>query len=237
MFIQGVTLNGINVYDASFNGNGALLYVDAGNTASYPGTGTTWTGLSNNTSNATLVGSPPFTSAGTSSYFTFNGLGSNYASTTASKFNVTYTGKTVFVVARMTAVVASAFRCLFGTNSGTRNFNTYIYSPSSGVYQMHYSAGSAGGFSNNLSLTTNQWFVGAVTQTTGGLVTYYFNGQPAGTNTGIGFIQYAANNGEFIALGDNYWYGDIGVCAVYGQALSADQILQNYNALKGRYGL
>ena len=237
MFIQGVTLKGINVYDASFNGNGALLYVDAGNTSSYPGTGTTWTGLSNNASNATLVGSPPFTSAGTSSYFTFNGLGSNYASTTASKFNVTYTGKTVFVVARMTAVLAGAFRCLFGTNSGSRNFNTYMYSPSSGVYQFHYSAGGAGGFSNNLSLTTNQWFVGAVTQTTGGLVTYYFNGQLAGTNTGITFAQYASNGGEFIALGDNYWYGDIGVCAVYGQALSANQILQNYNALKGRYGL
>ena len=137
----------------------------------------------------------------------------------------------------MTAVVAGAFRCLFGTNSGSRNFNTYIYSPSSGVYQFHYSANGQGGFSSNLPLTTNQWFVGAVTQTTGGLVTYYFNGQPAGTNTGVTFAQYAGNGGEFIALGDNYWYGDIGLCAVYGQALSADQIQQNYTALKGRYGL
>ena len=237
MIIQGMTLKNINVYDASFNGNGALLYVDAGNAASYPGSGTTWTGLSSNASNATLVGSPPWTSAGTASYFTFNGLGSNYASTTASKFNVAYTGKTVFVAARMTAVIAGAFRGLFGTNAGTRNFNTYIYSPSSGVYQMHYSAGGAGGFSNNLSITTNQWFIAAVTQTTGGLVSYYLNGQPVGTNTGIGFIQYAANGGEFVALCDNYWYGDIGVCAVYGQALTADQIQQNYNALKSRYGV
>lgn len=237
MIIQGVTLKNINVYDASFNGAGALLYVDAGNTASYPGSGTAWTGLSTNASNATLVGSPPWTSAGAASYFTFNGLGSNYASTTASKFNVAYTGKTVFVAARMTAVLAGAFRGLFGTNAGTRNFNTYIYSPSSGVYQMHYSAGGAGGFSSNLSITTNQWFIAAVTQTTGGLVSYYLNGQPAGTNTGIGFIQYAANGGEFVALTDNYWYGDIGVCAVYGQALTADQIQQNYNALRARYGL
>ena len=237
MIIQGAKIQGLNVYDASFNGNSALLYLDAGITASYPGTGTAWTGLSSNASNATLVGSPPWTNAGTASYFTFNGLGSNYASTTASKFNVAYTGKTVFVAARMTAVLAGAFRGLFGTNGGTRNFNTYIYSPSTGVYQMHYSAGGAGGFSNNLSITTNQWFIVAVTQTTGGLVTYYLNGQPAGTNTGIGFIQYAANNGEYVALCDNYWYGDIGVCAVYGQALTADQIQQNYNALRGRYGL
>ena len=237
MIIQGVKITNTTVYDASFNSNGALLYVDAGNTASYPGTGTTWTGLSNNSHNATLVGSPGFTSAGAASYFTFNGLGSNYASTTASKFNVTYTGKTVIVAARMTAVLAGAFRGLFGTNGGTRNFNTYIYSPSSGVYQFHYSAGGAGGFSNNLSLTTNQWFVGAVTQTTGGLVSYYLNGQPVGTNTGITFIQYGANNGEYVALCDNYWYGNINMCAVYGRTLSGDEISQNFKSLRSRYGL
>ena len=237
--IQGVTLSNTIVYDASFNGAGALLYVDAGNTASYPGTGTTWTGLSTNASNATLVGSPPWTSAGTASYFTFNGTGSQYASTTSSKFNVVYTGKTVFFAARINigAFSVGTFRCAFGTNGGSRNFNTYLYSPSSGVLQMHYSAGGAGGFSSNLSLTTNQWFVGAVTQTTGGLVTYYFNGQAAGTNTGITFAQYAANSGEFVALGDNYWSGDIGVCAVYGQALTADQIQQNFNAIRTRFNL
>ena len=235
MIIQGVTLSNATVYDASFNSKDALLYVDAGNSASYPGTGTTWTDLSGRANNATLVGSPGYTSS--PGYFTFNGLGSNYASTTASKFNTTYTGKTVVVAARMTGFTAGTFRGLFGTNSGTRNFNTYIYSPSSGVYQMHYSAGGGGGFSNNLSLTTNQWFVGAVTQTTGGLVTYYFNGQPAGTNTGVTFAQYASNGGEFVALTDNYWYGDIGVCAVYGRALSGDEIKQNFNALRTRYGL
>ena len=226
-----------NIVPSTFINAGALLYLDAGNPASYPGSGTTWTGLSTNASNATLVNSPPWTSAGTASYFSFNGTGLQYASTTASKFNVVYTGKTVFVAARMTAFTTGTFRGLFGTNAGSRNFNTYIYSPSSGVYQMHYSAGGGGGFSNNLSLTTNQWFVGAVTQTTGGLVTYYFNGQPAGTNTGVTFAQYAANGGEFVALCDNYWYGDISVCAVYGSALTANQIQQNYDSIKGRYGL
>ena len=238
MIIQGVTLKGINVYDSSFNSNGALLYVDAGNTASYPGTGTAWTGLSNNASNATLVGSPTFTSAGAASYFTFSGTGAQYASTTASKFNTTYTGKTVVVAARMTAggFSTGTFRGLFGTNSGTRNFNTYIYFTGS-AFQIHYSAGGVGGFSNNLSLTTNQWFIVAVTQTTGGLVSYYLNGQPAGTNTGVTFIQYGGNNGEYVALCDNYWYGDIGMTAVYGRALSADEITQNYTAIRTRYGV
>ena len=236
MIIQGISITNTSVYDGSFNSNGALLYVDAGNAASYSGSGTTWTDLSTTGNNATLVNSPGYSSA-YSGYLTFSGTGSQYASTTASKFNVTYTGKTVLVAARMTGFTAGTYRGLFGTNSGTRNFNTYIYSPSTGVYQIHYSAGGTGGVSNNLPLTTNQWFIAAVTQTTGGLVTYYFNGQPVGTNTGIGFIQYAANNGEYVALCDNYWYGDIGVCAVYGRALSGDEIKQNFNALKSRYGL
>ena len=233
MIIQGVSLSNITVYDASFNSNGALLYVDAGQNRSYPGSGTTWNDLSSNTNNATLVGNPAFNIS--TGYFTFSGTGAQYASTTASKFNVTYTGKTVFVAARMTGFTAGTYRCLFGTNTGTRNFNTYIYSPSAGVYQIHWSASSGGGLSNNLSLTTNQWFILAVTHTTGGLVSYYLNGQPVGTNTGQTFTQYAANGGEFVALGDNYWYGDIGMCAVYGRALSGDEIKQNFNALKDRY--
>ena len=125
--IQGINIQGFNVYDSSFNSNGALLYLDSGQAASYSGSGTAWTDLSGNSNNATLVNSPAYTTAWNGD-FAFNGTGSQYASTIAAKFNQTYTGKTVFVAARMTAVAATTFRCLFGTNGGTRNFNTYIYS-------------------------------------------------------------------------------------------------------------
>jgi len=235
--VQGTNIQGFTVYDASFNSNGALLYLDAGNAASYPGSGTTWTDLSTNTNNATLVGPPPFTSAGANSYFTFNGAGTQYAGTLTAKYNQTYTGKTVFIVARLTAIAATTYRCMFGTPTGTRNFNTYIYSPSTGVYQIHFSANGLGGLSNNLPITTNQWFCATVTQTTGGLISYYLNGQPVGTNTGQTFSQWVSNGGENVAYADNYWYGDIPIVAVYGRALSSDQILQNYNSIKGRYGL
>ena len=238
MFISGVTLKGINVYDSSFNSNGALLYLDAGDTASYPGSGTTWTDLSGNTNNATLNGSPTFTNAGVASYFSFNGIGTQNATTASAKYVQTFTGKTVIVAARMAnnSFTAGTFRGLFGTAAGNRNFNTYMYAPSSGVFQLHYSAGGGGGMSNNLPLSYMQWFIIAVTHTTGGLVTYYFNGQPIGTNTGVTFTQYVnSGNSENVAFTDNYWYGDIGVTAVYGRALNASEIQQNYNALSTKY--
>ena len=241
MIIQGVSLSGTTVHDASFNSKDALIYVDAGKTASYPGSGTTWTDLSGNTNNGILVNSPGFTSAGAASYFTFSGIGgagTPYASTTAAKFNKTYTGKTVIIAARManSSFGSGQYRCVFGTNGGTRNFNTYMYFDGSN-FKLHYSAGGVGGFSNNLSIAYMQWFVIAVTHTTGGLVTYYLNGVPVGTNTGQTFIQYSNNNGEYIALGDNFWYGDINMCAVYGRTLSSGELSQNYQSLKSRYGL
>jgi hypothetical protein len=88
-----------------------------------------------------------------------------------------------------------------------------------------------------LTLTGNIQINGTVTQTTGGLVSYYLNGQPVGTNTGQTFAQWSTNGGEDVAYGDNYWYGDIPVVAVYGRALTGDQITQNFNAIRSRYGL
>lgn len=242
MIIQGVTLKGINIYDSSFNSNGALLYLDPGNTSSYSGSGTTWTDLSGNNNNATLNGSPTFTNAGSASYFTFNGAGTQNATTLSSKYVQTYTGKTVMMVIRPSSSAwtngAAQFRGIFGTAAGARNFNTYIYHDASNNIAIHYSANGLGGFSNNITLPSNQWSVVAVTQTTGGLVTYYLNGVAVGTNTSVTFAQYAnSGNSENVAYTDNWWYGDVGVTAVYGRALSADEIVQNYNSLATRYGM
>lgn len=219
-----------------------LLYLDPGNSSSYSGSGTTWNDLSGNNNTATLNGGPTWTDAGAASYFTFNGTGTQNATTASAKYVQTYTGKTVMMAIRPSASAwtngLDQFRGIFGTAAGSRNFNTYIHHDSSNNLQIHYSANGTGGFSNNISLPSNQWSIIAVTQTTSGLVTYYLNGQAVGTNTGITFAQYAnSGNTENVAFTDNYWYGDVGVTAVYGSALTADEIQQNYNALILRFGI
>lgn len=238
MIIQGITLTGTKVYDASFNSVGALLYLDAGNTVSYSGSGTTWTDLSTYQNNATLTGSPPWTSAGTSSYFGFNGS-NQYAPVTAAKLNVTYTGKTtMFSVRTVNANTGNGiYRCLFGGDN-LRNFNTYLYHVSGTTWQLHFDSNSQGGISNSFTVVDNQWVVVAITQTIGGVLTYYVNGQQLGTpQTGKTFSQYINGGVEAVARADNYWRGDMGVCAVYGRALIADEIQQNFNSLRSRYGL
>ena len=72
----------------------------------------------------------------------------------------------------------------------------------------------------------------------GTTATMYKNGTQIGT-TSVGALNYT-DAGE-ILLGyrssAEYWKGDIPVFKMYTNALSASEIKQNFNALRGRYGL
>jgi hypothetical protein len=57
-------------YNPGIVTSGLVLCLDAGNTKSYPGSGTTWTDLSGNGNTGTLVNSPSYSSSG---YFSFDG--------------------------------------------------------------------------------------------------------------------------------------------------------------------
>ena len=68
--------------------SGYILFLDATNSLSYPGSGTTWTDLSGNGYNGTLINNPSYTSS-TPQYFTFN-YTNNYVTTTGMS-NYSYT--------------------------------------------------------------------------------------------------------------------------------------------------
>lgn len=210
-----------------------LLYLDAGNRTSYPGTGTTWTDLSPNANNAVNLTGVTYSSLN-GGYLSFNGAASG--TLTPSKYNTPYTGKTIFVAGNLSGITVSTFRAMLGTANGGRNFNFYMYNPSSGVYQLHFSAGGYGGFSSNLSYTPGNWFTVAVTQATDGTTTYYLNGQQVSQTT-MTFSQYVSDTNDYVGAADNFWFGPLGVVCVYKTALTAAQILANHNAVRGRYGL
>ena len=210
-----------------------LLYLDAGNRTSYPGTGTTWTDLSPNANNATSLNGVTYSSSN-SGYLSFNGAGSGTIN--GNKYNTTYTGKTIFVAGNLTNIGAGTFRAFLGASAGSRNFNFYMYNPSGSTYQLHYSTGGYGGFSGNLSYTPGNWFTAAVTQATDGTTIYYLNGQQVSQTT-MTFSQFQSGSTENVGRADNFWYGPLPILCVYKTALTAAQILTNHNAVRGRYGL
>jgi hypothetical protein len=239
--VEGKMVFGRTTGSSGFVTTNMLLYLDAGNSASYPGTGTTWTDLSSNANNATSLTSG-LTGVTYSSlnggYLSFNGAGSG--SLVANKYNTTYTGKTIFVAGNLTSIDIGTYRAFLGSSVGGRNFNLYMYSPSSGVYQLHYSTGSSGSFSGsvsgNLSYTPGNWFTIAVTQATDGTTIYYLNGQQVSQNN-VSFSQFLSGSTEHVGRADNFWNGPLPIICVYKTNLTAAQILANHNAVRGRYGL
>jgi hypothetical protein len=216
-----------------------LLYLDAGNSASYSGPGaTTWTDLSPNANNATSLTGTTYSSLN-GGYLSFNGT-TGSGSLVANKYNPTYTGKTVFVAGNLTSIGSGTFRAFLGSSAGGRNFNLYMYSPSSGVYQLHYSTGPSGSFSGsysgNLSYTLGNWFTAAVTQATDGTTIYYLNGQQVSQTTST-FAQFQSGSTEHVGRADNFWNGPLPIICVYKTNLTAAQILANHNTVRGRYGL
>lgn len=235
MIIQGVTLKETTVVDASIpvSGTNMLLYLDAGNTASYPGTGTTWYDISGNNNNTTGTSNTVYNSAN-GGYFNFTDPG--WFTTSSAKYNKTYTGKTVFIAAKLaSAMNNNQYRCLFGSN-GTRNFNLYLYRNGSGNYQLHFDNNSSGTISNVISYTPGNWFTCGISFTTGNSLTYYYNGRVVNSTTST-FYQWISNSSENVGASDNYWNGPISVVGIYGSALSASQMLNCHNFVRTRYGL
>jgi len=107
-------------YD-TFITNNTILYLDAGSTYSYPGSGSVWYDLSVQDNDATLTNT---TYNNINGYFTFNGTSNSKGALISSKYNVVYSGKTVFVTVYLSSnMVNATYRAILGSSAGSRNFN------------------------------------------------------------------------------------------------------------------
>ena len=204
--------------------DGLVLALDAGNTKSYPGSGTTWKDVSGKGNDGTLTNDPTFSS--------------DYGG----KFNFDETNDYVDCgnVLSQTAYTKSAW---FRPETSTANI---ISGPANHAFWMGntdntLSAGHQGQWSR-VSYTVpsgnmlNQWWNGVVTwnDSTGWVL--YVNGVQVDTNSNT---TGPNGSGVYIAryASANYFDGDIAQAMIYNRALTAAEVKQNYNATKGRYGL
>lgn len=92
--------------------------------------------------------------------------------------------------------------------------------------------------SGNISTNTWQNVVGTYDEVN---IKVYVGGEFKSLLAKAGPIAYTSVNTEIGHIGDNYsgFYvnGNIGPVQIYNRALSASEVLHNYNALKGRFGL
>ena len=219
--------------------SGLVLNLDAENSTSYTGSGTTWSDISGSNNHATLYNSTPFTSI-SPTYFSFNGS-DQYA-----KSNTT----PVFGIASNNAITAEGWIYL-SVNSYdfwfTSNLNpsdcTYRFG-SDGSRSLYWDMGQHNDRSfSGFTFTNNSWahvvFTGGLES--GTIVTrIYVNGNLI-TTQNEGITTLPNTNEFFIGTGEtgnsHNFSGRIGAVRIYNRVLSASEVLQNFNNTRSRFGL
>ena len=214
--------------------DGLVLNVDAGWYNSYPGSGTVWTDLSGQGNNGTLFNSPTFSSNGQGS-LNFDGtddyvlLGSFF---TFQTFTIGLWVKPDGSQTTYADIIDNNHRAdqnwVLQQNVGNLNQYEFVVFGSAGQTSL----------SGLFTLTTDEWVY--LTFTFDGTnLRSYRNGIQFSTGAALGTtINYNAQNfslGTWGGGGRN-WNGEYGIVHSYNRALSADEIFQNYNTQKTRFG-
>jgi hypothetical protein len=206
---------------------GLVLNYDAGNTASYPGSGTTWTNLVSGGSNATLTNGPTFNS-GNGGSIVLDGS-NDYIALPTINTNASFTFEFWAL-----QVNESAGSTLMSGPGGAGNLQ--IRMSQNGVSLVKSYTAELGGFGAS-SGTVYNTINHIVLTRSGTTYTCYTNGTSRGTLT----INQTYNTTN-LALGINTnnsepFNGRIYIFRQYSTVLSAADVTQNFNALRGRFGV
>ena len=209
--------------------NGLVLCLDAANKRSYPGTGTTWTDLSGNGNNGTLTNGPTF-SAGNQGSIVFDGT-NDYVPIGTSGFPFGSSAGTLSGWAK-TNTISSGYIWIVSYGTALGSQSRFL-----GINSSTYLFGGYGDDINASGVPLNTWFnmVGVYDGTNAFL---YINGNLVSGPTAKSW-NTIANNAQLgrQTNGGEYWNGNISQVQVYNRALSATEVLQNYNATKSRFGI
>lgn len=227
-------------YGPSIVTNGLVLYLDAANDKSYPRSGTAWNDLTPNGFVGTLTNGATFGSDNCGN-ITFDGS-NDYVSGSSSLITLSTVGG-LFASASLTWSVSSWFR----PNSITAN-NGAIVSRAGGIgtggtFTTYVSASvlntrlRGGNIRTITSTLTVGWHELAVTWD-GTTARAYYDGSFVNTVA----VGTAARQTVMFNLGNNSDFGEpfagrIAETKVYDRALSATEILRNYNAKRNRFGV
>ena len=217
--------------------DGLVLCLDAADRNSYPGSGSTWYDLSGNGRNGTL-NNAVYNSANNAMYFDENGDYVSVSDFSFSNFTVCsfvklnkindYQGimgqaDTIF------SNLSFAFRVL-------NNNKLNISCSSTGTSSSGYSE-----LNSNATLTSGVWYYLCTSFNKPDLKLYINGNEDNNKSFNADFYNSTSSfiiGGYAYGTGLNYLLnGYIGSMSFYNRALTSDEIAQNYNAIKGRFGL
>jgi hypothetical protein len=221
--------------------DGLVLYLDAANPNSYVSGSNTWRDISRGGNNGTLVNGPTYSSANGGS-IVFDGSNdyvnlSNFSGIITNNFTyITFVNISSLQFDINTLLCNSNYGATNGFRIYLNNYQTTDRSIALEVYtNTYYNVGSANMFNNN------EWFMVSVVvdRANSNAIVYKNN-----TIIASGSIpnNFNLNNNQWrigAASPTPIFFGrySMPISYIYNRTLTALEIQQNYNALKGRFGL
>jgi len=222
--------------------DGLVLNLDAAVDASYPGNGTTWSNLTNTTASGTLVNGPTFTNEygggvvfdATDDYVTLNNM-SGYQLLTSDYISID-------VWFKSNSFAGFSRKYLFENRSvgqGNNPFLIFVDRTSDIAGNLRVYGGQGQTNVANISIDTIYNLVMTIdtTSSTNNFNIYLDNVKTTDSEN----ITNTANISDVMYLGKAYvendyrWNGPIYRFSMYNKILSDEEVLQNYNATKGRF--
>jgi hypothetical protein len=210
-----------------------VLYLDAANTNSYPGTGTTWTDLSGQSNNGTLINGPTYDSANGGT-IVFDGSNDYVSETSALSDSFLQGNWTISLWVNFDSL--NFARNLLQHGSVSTNNGLHLDQRNNSFY-----FGLIGNYiQGSTTLSTNTWYhVTFTLNNTTFLKQIFINGSLDNSGTGDGAYTGTGSNtrigGKVLTFGQHF-DGKMASVIAYSEVLTSSQIADNYDAFKERYG-
>lgn len=216
--------------------NGLLLYLDAANKRSYPGSGSTWYDLSGHNKHATLFNSPTFFNSYGGEIF-FNGS-SQYASCPSGFADFT-AGITILAIVDPDTINNNERIIDFSNGAPSDSLVMAMETPdkiSNYFTQGTTYNGGIGGVSGAVADSPNIFT--AISNGTNNFM--YRNGTLIGQDTNSNLPLNVTRTINYIGRspfgGDPYYTGAMYALLIYNRGLSQSEVQQNFHAFRGRFG-
>lgn len=228
-------------YNPKIVTDGLIMCLDAANKKSYSGSGTIWRDLSGRNNNGIIVNSPSFINN------TFNFTGNNYITT---PLNIYSQDNSIFSINLWFKATANGIilHQTTAANNGTNNGwvpAVYIDSNNKLRVTCFWGIGTGGGYVTSNDVVYNKWYNIVHTFDSSNNRRVYIdtflvstiNGAQASYSSTFYLILGAGAATNWPSDPASGMRGSISSFSFYRKTLSQSEILQNYNALKGRFQL
>jgi hypothetical protein len=206
------------------NGYTIHTFTSSGTFTPYP-----WNDISGNNNSGSLINGVGFNSYQNGGYLSFDGVDDRVATSFKPSG---YRSYFVWIKYNITSSLPAGYSL-----TGTQEVNAYNYVGIENGGKFYYYFGTNGESLAGTVLSPNTWYYQGLTLSSDGYARAYINGMLVSTlSSGVGTT--ATNEFSVGCINQNHWVnGSIGSVVQYNRALSQNEIIQNFNAQKNRFGV